>query len=293
MMTDSITVTRSWISTTLRREMRVTAGRPVQLIGRPHTSAERAAQFASTLLARFLSRPLPWARLSFIFHQAQPGLTLQQFSSQAQVNLTPRLQLTLVRYDAPVPDVAQTLSVAAGKPALTWHLHRPLLPTQAVTRQVRRLESQVRAKMQQQLMEHLVLRSTRLAAVATPGTPPFVHSAAPADLVPRPTSPPDLAKEPTSMVDAVFRTRLPVVLSVAPPVPRVVRRPVVSQTPTVDREARLAAPAEQAQSIGPPAPRWPQQTPTAPDMDISRLTDQVMQQMERRMTAFRERTGRI
>ena len=129
-------------------------------------------------------------------------------------------------------------------------------------RSIERVERTLR----EQLVHYLSARGTRIDAVATPGS-----------LTAR-----GLNKAPSPGTRAD--------LSLARPVSRIVRRPITELAPEdrgLPAETPMTLPGRRpvvASRTNPPAP-----TP----IDVNRLTDQVIQAIDRRIIAQRERLGRI
>ena len=255
-----------------RREMRATAARPRQLCARRAPVVTRDSGLAQALLARYLARAWLWGRLGLIFHRQQPGPIVQHVARRVWINLAPRLQLTLVHNEAASPEAT---AVALSAPA--WLLNRPA-QSSALTQIVRRLHrrEQVELSVRMQTTQRLLKRSARVKAVAAPGSQPAprTHISTPRAL-PSPGAP-----------DPITRA--------ARPVQRVVRRATNGRADAQDGRPNPAArPDVHPEASFAASGRSPVAAPVAPAVDITRVTEQVMQQIDRRILAHRERTGRI
>lgn len=211
--------------------------------------------------------------LSPVYRQERP-LTLDQRSLVYQREvIAPRLKLTLL-----VAAATPAASPSPGTGHLAWQLLRPSTAAPASERLVYRLQQ--REQFERTAVIHTIhqlnARAQRLESVAAPGQPP-------AQAIP---------------------TRRPGAWPTAdppPPVPRVRAVPRVLHRP----DARSAA-AEQETATAvaahhpafPPPPTWSPATASSPSLpaaaiDVNHLTDQIMRNIDHRIIAYRERTGRM
>jgi hypothetical protein len=221
-----------------------------------------AAAFAMALLARYRGRQERRCGVDFAFRRRPPSVTLQPVYQRLGLHVAPRLSLTVLAPPRPAE--------ALGAPA-------------APTRWVGWVERQVvrepilqppGAAVRERLVTHLVTERERVEAGATPGRR-VVDRGDAESLVPS-------------------RGRF---APTAPPVPRVVHRPGAAQPA---EHARPAVPTGStgsgeghgqsgakrlvgnAESLSGPRP-----------VDVKRLTDQVIQAIDQRIIAQRERLGRV
>jgi hypothetical protein len=271
------------------RDVRVTAN-GLQLARRTAPWGS-ASQFARAIMDRYGGQPVRWPRLGLVFRQDQPGVTVQAVYHQTQMRLAPRLALRVLTWPRPHPTDAQPTSAPApGHPASVLRLKRrldtgsaapvsastPVWPTPKLKRAV----------------ETILVMS----AVGRPGRAPRPELR----LASRAVWPPDtgpLQEHRRLEVDAVEQLVRRLVtrrMQMPPlrPVPRVVHR---AASIVVSPETATSAPeAQRAASRNPfPMAGNRSQTSDFPPIDLNRLTDQVVQAIDRRIIAHRERMGRI
>jgi hypothetical protein len=258
-------------------DLRVTTRHPLRLAARRLQGgqtatgagpATAAVAFAAALLARYLARGARWARLGLFFRQERSrGTGLRQYLTPLQVRVAPHLHLTLLRYGGPstfAPPIPMTATAAPD-----WSLRQPVGTGHAEARPVDRIRWRGRparrgaAQRSERVLDgseithRLLRRATRVEMVADPGHP-----------LPRQLAPG--AEQPVAAT------------APARPVRRVLRR-----TAGGDEEEPSARPfTRQERQFG-------GHDQLALAVDINRVTEQVMQQLDRRILAHRERTGRI
>jgi hypothetical protein len=218
--------------------------------------ATQATAFAQALRRRYQGQPGRWPLLGLVFRQPQAGATSYHHTSLFQIQMAPRLDLTLG--SRPVPAAPASLAPAPERQVVST------LPATANLVQ-QRIET---------LLYHLTARERRLDSVAAAGAAPQPQA--------RATAP------------------------VGPPVPRVVRRATAEVAPNPQPSPTAlplpGRPGTQSPLDWPPAgtppspPAWPPAgTPPSPALNpgvVNHLADQVLQVLDRRMTAHRERLGR-
>lgn len=255
-------------------DVRVTTRHPLRLAARRRQGgqtgtgagpANAAVAFATALLARYLARGARWTRLGLFFRQERlRGSGLSQYLIPLQVRVAPRLHLTLLHYGGPstfTPPIPMTVSAAPD-----WSLRQPVgsghTEAQTVDRvrwRARRAHRSERALERSEITRRLLRRTARVEMVAVPGRP-----------LPRQPAPgPGAAGQPVAAT------------APARPVRRVLRR-----TAGEEEEPSAHPFTRQERSFG------GHDQPTLA-VDINRVTEQVMQQLDRRILAHRERTGRI
>ena len=243
--------------------------RPAAAI-RPHPLAP--ITFTITLVQTILARYRPfiahWPGLSPIYRQEQPaGLAQTVHLNNRQNIFAPHLKLTLV--------AAASATPAPSHPAtpFTWQVLRPPIAAPASEQLVLRLiqREQMETQAFSETSHRLMLRNQRLETVTRQSRSLVQEASAGAAISPPPALPaPALAR----------------------PVARVVHRPPAPPGITEAEPNPAAAPSRwqpftqvdsrpQNQPIGPPV------------IDVNRLTEQVMHNIDRRLNAYRERTGRM
>ena len=273
----------------IHRDVRVTAGG--LRLARHMAPGSRVGEFARAILGRYRGQSLRWPRLGLVFRQDQPGATVQAVYHRTQMRLAPRLALRVLTWPRPHPTDAQPASAPApGHPASVLRLKRrldtgsaapvsastPVWPTPKLKRAV----------------ETILVMS----AVGRPGRAPRPELR----LASRAVWPPDtgpLQEHRRPEVDAVeqlvrrLATRR-VQMPPLQPVPKVVHRTasivVGPEAVTSMFEAQRAASRNPFSMAGNRL-----QTPDLLPIDFNRLTDQVVQAIDRRIIAHRERMGRV
>jgi hypothetical protein len=217
------------------------------------------AAFIQAVLERHNGRQMHWPSLDLVLRRRPSGMTMRPIYHQVQMHVAPRLNLTV-----------------AGATTL---LHK---------RSIERVERTLR----EQLVHYLGMRGTRIDAVATQGSltaSAFNKASSPgsrtrieAVATQRSLTASDLEKAPSPGTNADF--------PLARPVPRVVRRPTPASGPD---DLRLTA--ETPMTRPGPRPVVASRTNSAAPspIDVNRLTDQVIQTIDRRIVAQRERLGRV
>ena len=226
---------------------------------------------------------------------APPGLTLalrrplplpttQHSAPYQALYLTPRLALTVLHSLPPAPAVAGPPPPAAApsRAATPWPLlHLRLLPLRKVLQETERRRQRIDERQrwhvlhtaarvtehhQEQVIQRLVQRITRVESGRQQAPSPApVNGKLPA---PAP--------------------------AFTPAVPRILRRPGPVMIDSADngRPAPVPAPVSRPESQRPPDLAGGSVTGVTA-VDINRLTDQVVQTIDRRIIAHRERLGRI
>jgi hypothetical protein len=251
---------------------------PVQPL-RPMTIAPVSA-FVQQLGQRYAHRAIGGGS-DMALRRSTPAVTLSPHYHRTQVQLAPRLQLTLWQRILPSPNATAAKEIQAPLSLTrleTQVLHRdrsPVLesltvleqPTvtrvrhlqQEQTRWVRHLQRQpIETVFTEQLVQRLVDRGGRVETVAT------ARTAAPAPL--------------TQTVPQGDRVQ---------PVAQVVKQAVIQLA-----DATIAA-ATASQPLLLPTPAPMPRADAAAPVDVNRLAEQVIQTIDRRLLAYRERLGRV
>jgi hypothetical protein len=221
-----------------------------------------AAAFAMALLARYQGRQERRWGVDFAFRRRPSSVTLQPVYQRLGLHLAPRLSLTVL---AP-PRPAEALNAPAAPARWVGRIER-----QVVREPILRPPG---AAVRERLVTHLVTERERVEAGATPGRRRADRDDA-GPLVPS-------------------RGRF---APMAPPVPRVVQRPAA--VTTMDSQSPSAAFAATAEVQGGDGfgARRPGGSAAGPleagAVDVKRLTDQVIQAIDQRIIAQRERLGRV
>lgn len=211
--------------------------------------------------------------LSPVYRQERPLVLDQRSLVYQREVIAPRLKLTLL-----VAAATPAASPSPGTGHLAWQLLRPPAAAPASERLVYRLQQ--REQFERTAVTHTIhqlnARAQRLESVATPG---------------------QLQAQVTS-------TRRPGAWPTAdppPPVPRVRAVPRVLHRP----DARPAAPEQETPTAVaahhpafPPTTAWSPAAASSPSLpaaaiDVNHLTDQIMRNIDHRIVAYRERTGRM
>jgi hypothetical protein len=213
--------------------------------------------FALPIRQRYQGKAGRWARLGLVFRQPGAGVIAVHAYHRHHVQVAPRFSLTM--RTAPTPTGAQP--------------HR-LLETRVVQQPgAGFIQEHWRVE---KLVQRLVARELRIDSMVTTGT-----AARPGETV----APP--------LVESAYEVR-PQAEPAARPIQRIVRRATVEAIPyTQAAGSDLPAPVRsQAQ----PPPGWTAVSaapaPTLSGAEVKRVADQVLQVIDRRVTAHRERMGR-
>lgn len=238
-----------------QREMHVSAGG----VRRAAQTAGQAqvTQFAQAIIQRYQGWCIYWPSLPFVFNLKRVAATMHSVSHHTQVHVAPRLALT-----------ALSQPLGAGRPVL----HQGMLPL------AQRFVSLLQASTStQRLVSRLITKSERIEGSA--GV----------------VSHPRLEQEIATGSTGNTPPRAPAV----PPVPRIVHRPAptvtAAATPPPTVTPRTAGNGWEGTATGRAplrSPDMPMQ-PEANPVDVNRLTEQVIQAIDRRIIAQRERLGRI
>lgn len=239
------------------------------------------AQLAAAILARYGQGTAVWQPVPPIFLQMGLGQTAvtHHHTHQASYQLRPRLNLVLLRRDNHAPAANETGEPDRSATAFAWQPARPAAASRQIAALVQRLQRQetshrldVRVLAQRLSQQHQTLDA--LAAQ------------------PRPLLAANQEKGEAEG-QRPLSTPLP---PTAGPVPRIVR-----QTPPARIEQPPPTPQQTEPTARPTAPfgaiRWEMGNQATiggeTAVDLNRLTDQVMQKLEYRLQAHRERTGRF
>jgi hypothetical protein len=239
-----------------------------------------ANAWAQRLAARYGSQLGVWDKLHAVFRMTQPGLITQPVYYQTQLNLAPRLQLTLLAHSLGLPSATQPVPGVASEPstplaASAWQPIRQPVVTQRVERLVRRLQirEEQEAATAQPVTRRLAGRGERIEIVAA-GNPLLRRSG------PMPGQ--------AARTDG---TLLPIPL--AQPVARVVRRSPVVQASAAETMPKSTNGWEKGAAFTPQTASTRPRPAEVSQVDINRITEQVVQNLDRRLLAYRERTGRV
>ena len=216
------------------------------------------ARFAQALRARYRrgARSVPWLELSLAARRDAGDLVLHRHTLHAPNPVTVVLRSVLQRVERPAAQVRieATLPVATGVAVV----ERSAQPAAASPVAAPRVPMPV--------LQRLAARATRIDADRSAWPAPALPLSAPASTHPAPPSP----------------ARLPDDLALRRPAGR-----VTTATP--------AAPGAASDTGTPTPPRGPANTP-APHLaphEIERIAEQVMNSLDRRIVAERERRGRF
>jgi hypothetical protein len=241
----------------VHRDVRVTRNgiRPA----RQRAALGIAGALARAIGARYTARSRWAGPAGLIFRRPQPGLTIQQVRHEAHAHFSPRLALTLLAWSPP-PVLAAVREAGTG-------LQMP------VSRLERRLEM------------HLLQRSV-IERTETERSERFTRR-----FVERGERVESVRQRPGTAALPVTRADAPAA-SLAQPAPRLLYRPPSAATVSEAGQAPVAFPRDAA----PRQPLPAQRASLAPELapaDINRLTDQVIQAIDHRIIAQRERLGRV
>lgn len=291
-------------------------------IGGVRLATGSAASFAESILARYAGRSGRRLRPNLIYHRPGPGWIIQRvlqrsspvLSLRLALNFTqrpgiPSRQTTSVRDNSPAGRAARfplILESSGMVPASVDAVHAPIRPTMLLTSQAASTASPMRLPR---------TRSAPMEAAYRRGAARQAHEARPpVSAVPLAlsfdlgmTRPMTARGQRLSMVQPSGRAAP---ASPAPrPVPRVVHRPQAAPQPAQagqraaqfggDDAASGEFPAGLARTGSPYTGGWPgtDTSSTAPDglapHQVQRLADQVVQIIDDRIIARRERVGRV
>lgn len=250
----------------------------------------QAMTLAEAILARYLSRPGSWSRLGLTY-KPDPRKQPTQIH-HTWLNRAPRMLLTLLlRRERSVQLVRHTLPAGDHDWNVAWPVARRALPGQATGKLVRRLwdrETVQIVSTHTQRTEYLLRRGQRVEAAGSPsGANRQASAASQANVLP-------------------FELAPQVSLPGVRPVPRIVHRAAQRQIEAAGRPSAgvqrpavganappiAAAPRPVADMDVPPVDLGQPAAPVSA-LNLERLTDQVVQAIDRRIIAQRERLGRI
>lgn len=257
-------------------DLRVSARFPLRL----RTGHWSAGRWAQAIIARYTRRFWVTLGLNTQWRQARqseislPSVQQPQIFAPNYFAYAPHLRLTLLMHTAGESPASGLGSPASSSP---WQVIRQPVVTAKIQTLLQRVyrEEQVETSVSQPLIQQLALRHQRVETSSSMNNNMQPLSAA------------------GSLTPNRARPNPPWSPPAAPPVPRVVHKATALP-------ANTAGSASPAQTLGiaentRAAQRISMQTPmvNGNPLDINRLTDQVMQQIDRRMLAHRERTGRV
>ena len=239
------------------RDVRVTAGG--LLVGPPLERGRAVSRFARSIARRYEEFHLRPPSVAFVFRQTRPGVMSIQRYQPIQVHLSTHFALTV----SPAPTPRGSASLTFARQIETQVLRQQIVHTVQEHWQIESFVHRLAAR-------EIRLDSAAAAEAATVHIKPASHVL------------PGVAF-PTSPAPSWATTR---------PVPRVLRR---AAPPSPD-ESTASPPANST-----PASRdetrlknsWPSSPQSPAPVDINHLTEQVVQAIDRRMIAHRERRGRV
>lgn len=225
-----------------------------------------AGRFAEQLQQRYQHHSIA-TDAEMELRRSTPALNFSSYHQHAEINVAPRLQLTVLQSTLPAAAQAAAAVAASLTRSSRSVLERQIDRSRQFQRieQTERLVSQLQRDrtetLHQELVQRLVERTTRMETVAVSRL-----------LAPVLTPPPPTME-----------------LATVQPVPQVVRRARVAAE--VAAESIASEPARSIATSNLPAAAGFSQ-PAPPPIDVNRLTEQVMQTIDRRLLAYRERRGR-
>lgn len=255
-----------------RHDLRVTAQFPIQT----HVTTLGAGRWAQAIIDRYLRRFWAERALSRQWRMARRGQTESAVYQQIQVfaptqlMLAPQMHLTLLTHRiGEWPTLSGTPASSRGAPPSSWHVSRPPISAAHVQRLWQRLRTreQLERAVTQQLTQAVVARHQRVETLET------VRNGAV-----RPST--------AANKDEPWRQ------TSVPPVPRIVHKAVAASPSPETADAATPAAWKQSSVMAAKQMTMHTQPANGNHLDINRLTDQVMQQIDRRLLAHRERTGR-
>ncbi|MFO7680574.1 MAG: hypothetical protein R6X34_11030 [Chloroflexota bacterium] len=270
-------------------ELRTSVGRLQTAVSPPSAhrfpQTERsgsASQMAAAILARYGRGTALWQSLSPVFLEMGMGETAvthhHHHAHHAHTQLRPRLNLVLVQPTQ--RSDAESASPESPRPASTpdWQSKRPIQGVQKMTILAERLQRQ---ESEQHTAVQVLTRRLN-------------QQHQPLDILsgqPRPVL--AAAQEKEGERKRPFTDPLTPPAMPSQAAPRILRQP--PRQPAAKAEAPPTRQPETAAPFG--ASRWEmgnkQIVGTETAVDINRLTDEVMQKLEYRLQAHRERTGRF
>lgn len=229
---------------------------------------QAALALTQAILARCHPFTPRWPGLSLTYRLEQPPELAQYTQYYRQNVFAPHLKLTLLAAASPTP----THPTQPATP-FTWQVLRPPVASPTSERLVLRLiqREQVETHALSETIHRLMVRSQRIETV-TRQNRSMIQAEAPVGTV--------VAAAPVLPAPALAR-----------PVPRVVHRPATPQK-TTEAEPPAAA-LSRWQPFTVAGSRLQPQPALAETVDVNRLTEQIMHNIDRRLNAYRERTGRM
>jgi hypothetical protein len=224
-----------------------------------------AGRFAQQLQQRYEYQPIA-ANAEMELRRSPPAANFSSHNYHAQINVSPRLQLTVLQSTLPATaQAAATVAESLMRSSYTTLERQSQLrsrqfqrieQTELLVRQLQR--DRTETVLQQELVQRMVDRTTRMETVTVS----------------------------RSMVPPITEPQLPLTmeLATAQPVPQVVR--AAQSAESIAPEVRRSTPLSTSPAASGLVP------PVVPSIDVNRLTDQVMQTIDRRLLAYRERRGR-
>ncbi|MBD2089955.1 hypothetical protein H6F67_08820 [Microcoleus sp. FACHB-1515] len=257
-------------------EMRVTASVPLRPLRSLVTVP--AGRFAEQLQQRYQHQSIA-AHAEMELRRSPPALSFSSHHHHPQLNFAPQLQLTVLHS----PTLAAAQAAATVAESLTRSSHTVLQQqSQLRSRQFQRIEQtellvqqlqrdRTEAVLQQELVQRMVDRTTRTETVT----------------VSRAMAGMEMGSDTlTAIAQSRPASQVPLTMELvaAQPVPQVVR--VAQSAESIAPEGRRSTPLSASPAASGLVP------PVVPSIDVNRLTDQVMQTIDRRLLAYRERRGK-
>lgn len=227
---------------------------------------QSALALTQAILARCQPFTPRWPGLSPIYRQEQTPVLAQYTQNYRQDVFAPQLKLTLVAAASPTPTHSHPAT------PFTWQVLRPPVVAPASERLVLRLiqREHVETHALSETIHRLMVRNQRIETVTRQNR--------------------SMVQEATAATVSAPMAVLPT-LALARPVARVVHRPTTPQKTTA-AESPAAAPSHW--QLFTQAGSRPQSQPALTEtVDVNRLTEQIMHNIDRRLNAYRERTGRM
>jgi hypothetical protein len=260
---------------TVARDIRVLNRPTKRLIIRIPLGLQRTGavdRFAQSIMGRYLGRHFFGGKLAFVFQyqaEAPPGTHI------TQLQLTPRLNLTLVTQQngQPADSSPQTVNQVVRQSFYRQELQRSSITIEPM---VQRLSAR------EQRIESVSLTRTQQQQVAVVTTRRIEQTTEVERVEPK--------RIIVNTIEPARRTDL--VFAPSSPSSRIVRRNAPLEAEA--EEPKAAATSTQIRAeFSSQAKSLTTAPPSAPTIDLNRLTDQVMKAIDYRLLAHRERTGRM
>jgi hypothetical protein len=244
----------------VRREMRVTAAglRPL----RSGALAGAASAFGLAIMRRYTGQHTLGSTTEMILQRLQTAVHLHTVAYRTDVHLAPRLALTL--HFRPHPSVVAATSASRPTAGIGEQIEAQVVRHQ-LTRQVERIQ-----------IEQLVRRLATRAERVEPGSQAGAMRGAQVERIQAATSE---RREPATTIGAERSVTL------------IVRR--AARPASADQDAPEQAPHRSPRDDRPQTTNGAQPLIDAGMIDLNRVTEQVIQAIDRRIIARRERLGSI